>query len=333
VSWQRGVQPSVSSADKGTRSTAKKQSQETTKATDGGIDPAIIASSIASTSTTPPPPDAHSHVLDPSLFAASFAKKRTFPSTTSQSKTESSLSHSNKPVKKRSRVAKGHDGQPMKRLKDGRTIVRVLQRDTRKQPASERTAIIEETLEPPSALDPSEVLPNAKIRGFRKQKLGLREEIQKSNAAKKMSRIEEDPLGLEDPAFMKGGEFEGLGLTPKRGLGGKSRPSPQIRGRRTKCEWFLLAKPEQSSHLPPFLWQSLRPCQSMAKHCNLLVQYRLSFIIITPLTPIVSYNDNLVSWKENRHGQIDCLVFCHAHLANDLDFARRVGRVGRLSSG
>jgi hypothetical protein len=198
------------------------------------------ASNEASSSQLPTPP---SHVLDPSLFAASFAKKRVPISAPPTAKTTSLKLQSTKPTKKRFGIAKGYDGQPMKRLKDGRTVVRVLQKDTMDVASVEGRERIEETLQAPSALDPTEVLPNAKIRGFRKQKLGLRDEgkqVKTTATAKRISRSEEDPLGLEDPAFMKGGELEGVGLAPKRQFKGKPRPSTQLRGRRTKCESTVL---------------------------------------------------------------------------------------------
>ncbi|UZJ55368.1 hypothetical protein CBS101457_004688 [Exobasidium rhododendri] len=156
---------------------------------------------------------AATHMLDPSLFAASFSRKR---ATSISKKDEANpVEHSVvRGSKKRFGMVKGRDGQPMKRLKDGQTIVRVLG----KQPSVVNESTQEETLPLPLSLEPFQALPNAKIRAFRKQKLGLRQNGSRAKKAvvTKSMRTQEDPLGLQDPAFMKGGELEGLGLPTKR---------------------------------------------------------------------------------------------------------------------
>lgn len=192
---------------------------------------ASTSSVIATTST--------SHLLDPSLFAASFAKKKNSKTLTSNGKTKVLSSHtstSKLPTKKRFGLVKGRDGQPMKKLKDGRTIVRVLPKPTQKMDLQVENQAREETLLRPSVLDPSEVLPNAKIRAFRKHKLGLKERKSEASSKPNKSNFEEDPLGLEDPAFMKGGELEGVGLSLSKKQTAKSRPVIQRKGGRTKCE-------------------------------------------------------------------------------------------------
>lgn len=94
----------------------------------------------------------------------------------------------------------------------------------------------EETLAPPPPLEATQMLPNARNRAFRKNKLGLREKSREARVegVKAPARTEEDPLGLQDPAFMKGGEFEGVGLKPKPK--GVRRQSVQRSGARTRCE-------------------------------------------------------------------------------------------------
>lgn len=199
----------------------------------------IVSSEEASTSTAVAT-SSTSHILDPSLFAASFAKKDTNDSTSKGKAAKATLSNASSsklPTKKQFGLGKCRDGQPMKKLKDGRTIVRVLPKQPKKidlQKVDDHA--LEETLFRPSALDSSEVVPNAKIRSFKKQKLGLKERKLEPAVKGNNSRLEEDPLGLEDPAFMKGGELEGVGLSLSRKPTMKSRPVVQRKGGRTKCE-------------------------------------------------------------------------------------------------
>jgi hypothetical protein len=188
----------------------------------------------ASTSTAIAAPPSTSHILDPSLFAASFSKKKDVAASRTDHATQPSVSLT-KNSKKRFGMVKGRDGQPMKRLKDGQTTIRVLQAH---KPARVEASTTEEILPRPALIEPSQVLPNAKIRAFRKQKLGLKQkatEVEHASTQAKSLRSEEDPLGLQDPAFMKGGELEGLGLPAKRKRS-TSKPSIRDRGGRTKCE-------------------------------------------------------------------------------------------------
>jgi hypothetical protein len=237
---------------------------------------ANTASEEASTSSTPAAP---SHILDPSLFAASFSKRKASPSlkTTNASGKGKviELAAGAIPKKKRFGMAKGQDGQPMKRLKDGKTIVRVLEKDQR-----EAKGGMEETLAPPPPIAPSQVLPNAKIRAFKKQRLGLKGTANGTKdkvSTPKSLRTEEDPLGLEDPAFLKGGEFAGLGLPAKR----KRPTKPSIRpvGGRTKCEYCrsVCRIQRRYSHHPSLLFNiySLSchvKTRTSAQFCSIIVK-------------------------------------------------------------
>lgn len=180
-----------------------------------------------------------SHRLDPALFAESFAKKKSNARPSIESKRAQGEATGAKSEKKRSRLAKGRDGQPMKRLKDGRTTVRVLPKPIRFDDIDdekEGKTRIEEVISQPILMDPTEILPNAKVRAFKKRKLGLKEaspRLSKATSGKPI-RTEDDPLGLEDPSFMKGGEYvKGDRQNPPR-----NKLSP-LKGRRTKCESSL----------------------------------------------------------------------------------------------
>lgn len=162
--------------------------------------------------------------LDPALFAASFSKPAFADSTSKPSNEEEAKERVRQKARRKDGIVKDKDGNPIKRLKDGRTTVRVLEKRKFDDSSIER---IEDVVKRPESVDSSQSLPTAKARRFKKEKLGLKgtqatipstsralkpkSDDQKGKSKKK--RSEEDPLGLEDPAFEKGGEMAHLGLS------------------------------------------------------------------------------------------------------------------------
>lgn len=140
-------------------------------------------------------------------------------------------------------VVKGRDGLPMRRLGDGRTVVRSLDQPGRRggglvdEEASEVQDLPKELYLPASSArggaaegDLTNALAAQKSKRFLKRKLGtgvspLTPTSSSSSATstasskkkKKKASSADDPLGLEDPAFLPGGEFAHLGnLTGKK---------------------------------------------------------------------------------------------------------------------
>lgn len=219
------------------------------------------AAAAATATDTPPQPVRVVERLDPALFAATFAARSSNQkggggrddddSHTLDSRSSSALeiaAERRRRERRRKGIVRGRDGQPMRRVDD--TTIRVLPSIAQQHPSflaqdgegNETEA--EETLVRPPALDPIEARPSSKNRAFKKRKLGLhgaqgnggggpasRAHVPKVSGgggkSKASKRDEDDPLGLEDPAFMKGGEFEGMGLSgtkkTQRGPGGGSR--------------------------------------------------------------------------------------------------------------
>ncbi|EPQ28807.1 uncharacterized protein PFL1_03610 [Pseudozyma flocculosa PF-1] len=224
------------------------------------------ASSSASTAAAGP------SRLDPSLFAKVFAKKtpaaksilkrKAADPMTAEMEAEERLRRKKLRAKRQGGIVKGRDGMPMRRLPDG-TIVRSLSShaplgkkktnfdddDAAAQAQGEEEEEEEDTtpLDPavrPTPLDPSVSLPNAKIRGYKKRKLGLSSTRDAAKATatapatKKKSkkaagssdaatiRSEDDPLGLNDPAFLPGGEF----YRPKKLTGARPKKGPSHEG-------------------------------------------------------------------------------------------------------
>lgn len=87
-----------------------------------------------------------------------------------------------------------------------------------------------------SPLDPHRSLPSARERAYKKQKLALRAKDVRASTIAKPSRPTttrtpsvDDPLGLQDPAFLPGGELYHLTGRHKR----------RARGRPTRADWTL----------------------------------------------------------------------------------------------
>ncbi|WFC97606.1 hypothetical protein MYAM1_000323 [Malassezia yamatoensis] len=165
--------------------------------------------------------------LDPSLFAAAFAHQ--------DARARAALNKDvdiKAPVKKR--TERGPDGEKVFRVKGGRTVIRAL------APEQEMDLIDAPLRHDP--LDPSRALPSARERAYRKRKLGLRQEDLRatpidpirpvSKTKKPTKKDSDDPLNLNDPAFLEGGEFAHLArpkrkrstaprILPGRGAGGR----------------------------------------------------------------------------------------------------------------
>lgn len=198
-----------------------------------------------------------SNHLDPSLFKTVFSEKTSQPKSILRSKGSNKSdpspfeqmqslqkfkkTKSRNEKKEGKKLARGRDGEGIKRLKDGRTLVRSLNEDKKKPSSSSSNSIVATPL-PPKALDPVLSLPNAKARAFKKRSLGLdlksnSKDLSIEKKLKKVKKTEDDPLGLQDPAFLPGGEFykggdangkrkrgnggEGLKLGGRRGEGGR----------------------------------------------------------------------------------------------------------------
>lgn len=150
-------------------------------------------------------------------------------------------------------IVRGRDGQEMKRLKDGRTVVRSLAsyQDERPIVKSEQMVggdeIAPEVIRLPlreaiEGQDQGERLASKKSSRYLQRKLGKtgssslnpQNDDSRSNGKRKASsnyKSEDDPLGLNDPAFMPGGEFAHLkGLTGKKSRRGKGDESGEDGG-------------------------------------------------------------------------------------------------------
>ncbi|KAJ1028655.1 hypothetical protein NDA16_001821 [Ustilago loliicola] len=175
-----------------------------------------------------------SNRLDPSLFAEVFAQPVSAPKSilkkrSAQERADevAKLQRERKQRRKEQRaggVVKGRDGLPMKRAEDG-TILRALTTSNKPsaRSSSHKTSFDDEDEEQldvpldevvrPTQLDRSASLPNAKARAFLKRNLERKRSGSKSAAsakgagAAKKQKSEDDPLGLNDPAFLPGGEF------------------------------------------------------------------------------------------------------------------------------
>ncbi len=165
--------------------------------------------------------------LDPSLFVEVFAKPVSAPKSILKKRSAEEaadevarLQRERKQKRKLQRaggVVKGNDGLPMKRTQDG-TVLRALSStgssnhktnfdDDEDEPEEPLDVIVR-----PTRLDRTTSLPNAKARAFRKRSMAKRSTASKTNASAKnaggkKAKDEDDPLGLNDPAFLPGGEF------------------------------------------------------------------------------------------------------------------------------
>ncbi|SPO23154.1 uncharacterized protein UTRI_01832 [Ustilago trichophora] len=166
-----------------------------------------------------------SNRLDPSLFAEVFAQAVAAPrsilkrrSAEERADEVAKLQKARKQRRKEQRaggVVKGRDGLPMKKAEDG-TVLRALNTSSKSRKTSFDDGEQEQPDEPldsiirPTPLDPSASLPSAKVRAFKKRTLAKKGVPTKTAPAKgpaKSKKSEDDPLGLNDPAFMPGGEF------------------------------------------------------------------------------------------------------------------------------
>jgi hypothetical protein len=94
--------------------------------------------------------------------------------------------------------------------------------------------------------------PDAKARAFLKRRLGMAAKAEAPAQKKKPKKTTDDPLGLEDPAFMPGGEFyKGKSLTGKRARGGGAKAKPKVPGARTSGESRGRGLAAQSDHVIP----------------------------------------------------------------------------------
>ncbi|PWN34106.1 uncharacterized protein FA14DRAFT_161634, partial [Meira miltonrushii] len=110
--------------------------------------------------------------LDPALFAASFSKPAFADSTSTSTNDEEGQTkeQARQKAKRKGGIVKDKDGQSIRRLNDGRTTVRVLEKRKFDDPSIER---IEDIVRRPEAVDSSQSLPTAKARKFKKDRLGL----------------------------------------------------------------------------------------------------------------------------------------------------------------
>lgn len=183
-----------------------------------------------------------SNRLDPSLFAEVFSKPASAPksilrkrSVEERADEVARLQRERKQRRKEQRaggVVKGRDGMPMKRAPDG-TVLRALNTSSSKHKTTFDDEDAEEPQEPletlvrPEPLDPSVSLPNAKARAFKKSRLThKRSKVSKAAAPAKKRKNEDDPLGLNDPAFLPGGEFYHLVNKGDKAKGAKPNQKP-----------------------------------------------------------------------------------------------------------
>lgn len=238
--------------------------------------PPAVQGNVAGTSSQLPSreaaasPSSSSQRLDPSLFQAYFSKPVDQRSRRGILKVSSTVSPSNpsedaalarqislarraarlnsKGRKKRhGEVVFGRDGLSMRRLQDGRTIVRSLRpsatvdavtKDERAEHSDKKPLVQRDDTElflkreqwlrqqhqrrhSGGFDDAAERLATRKSSSFINRKLGLAGQCGEADTgsivkAQKRIRNEDDPLGLGDPAFLPGGEFAHLaGLTGK----------------------------------------------------------------------------------------------------------------------
>jgi len=167
--------------------------------------------------------------LDPALFAAAFAH------TGDAAAREVLRGERTVPPARRSAHARGLDGRPMTRLRGERTIVRAL--DEAEMPSLAGDADAPLSYE---ALGVQRPRAAARERAFKKRKLGLRakdvrasvlEPPRAPKAARAPPPDRDDPLGLHDPAFDRGGEFYQTGAARRRRRSGAARPTTALHAR------------------------------------------------------------------------------------------------------
>ena len=226
--------------------------EEEEESEDGSDDDAGLSAPAAGSSTR----------LDPSLFAKAFARQAALaaeddaqkgkgkqiksalknaadksgqPSNKSDSAEAKRRAAKRQQVKdRREGIVRGNDGRPMKRLEDGRTVVRALpvsaratkttfddEGDAEGAEAEEAGAQEDGVAYADEAFDTLQARPNATARAFIKRNFkrkggvlhdSLAEEQAAAAKRKKANkrgpqRTYDDPLGLEDPFLMKGGAY------------------------------------------------------------------------------------------------------------------------------
>jgi hypothetical protein len=226
---------------------SKSKKQAKAFAAEGALDDAAASSSAPSSSASR---------LDPALFASVFAAEKPLGGASSSAPTAKELEERRRAAREARReereqlkraggVVRGRDGEPMKRLKDGRTVVRALV-----PLESEAASDGEERLAAPTSGPTAR--PDAKARAFLKRRLGMAAKAEAPAQKKKPKKTTDDPLGLEDPAFMPGGEFyKGKSLTGKRARGGGAKAKPKVPGARTSGESRGRGLAAQSDHVIP----------------------------------------------------------------------------------
>lgn len=197
-------------ADKGEKPVQSK-SQPTIESKAASKDPTSQPSPLSKPTPSSSSSSSSTH-LDPSLFKSYFQSQSqarlTAPSILKPS--SSSALKTNRPRKSKSKggIVTGRDGLPMKRLKDGRTILRAL---SDSGPGSSRGQAAPRE-------DLVDKVARTKAEKYRSRKLGLdlsgrsKGDTAPSKGASKSkpATTEDDPLGLNDPAFLPGGEFAHL---------------------------------------------------------------------------------------------------------------------------
>lgn len=207
--------------------------------------------------------------LDPSLFAEVFSKpvsarKSILKKRTAEEEADqvARLQAEKKKRRKEQRsggVVLGRDGLPMKRAEDG-TILRALDSAPGRKKTNFDAPDAEEPDAPldavvrPTPLDPTISLPNAKARAYKKrhlEKKGMgQSKAQTATASKASQKSEDDPLGLNDPAFLPGGEYYHL-VNKKKDTRGKTAGTPGdiarqgFRGGGTRKEGEFVRFPRQ----------------------------------------------------------------------------------------
>ncbi|CAO1627807.1 unnamed protein product [Jaminaea pallidilutea] len=232
-----------------------------------------VAASSPAVATAPSSSSSRAPRLDASLFQSYFSQDQ--PSTSQSKKSILKQRDASLPTaaeleeaelerrreRKRARLAakrreerkggivRGRDGQSMRRLKDGRTIVRSLdtgavQPQVAGSTASDQLPEVRLPHQSTSHLDDTDRLASKRSARFKKRSLGFGGSDQdaggidsaaNSQEKKQKKAAADDPLNLEDPAFLPGGQFYHLvGLTGKGKKRGGGRRSKQ--GVKSKSE-------------------------------------------------------------------------------------------------
>lgn len=181
--------------------------------------------------------------LDPSLFFASFSKDRKDASTSilkgkhvhlgdkdedeeAMFQRQEAERERRRKLKRKGGVVKGRDGQPMRRLKDGRTVIRALAAPASKDVEDTAEAHFEERLAPHRPLDTFEAQPGKAVTSFKERRLGFNQKPSHTQAKGVQGRKGQSTSGDDDDrlldALMHGGGLNDDHLTGKRKRSDKS---------------------------------------------------------------------------------------------------------------